>query len=67
MNDRMPQVGAPDPELDTSPIVDEDEELQVGPAFEQGDACYFNGVALRWGSTCKAAASCCIANRAACR
>jgi len=39
-----PQVGAPDPEHKTSPIVDEDEELSLDLELETG-ACYFNDVA----------------------
>ncbi len=39
-----PQVGAVDPELKTSPIVDEDEELSLDLGLETG-ACYFNNVA----------------------
>lgn len=37
----VPQVGAPDPEHRTSPIVDEDEELSLDLELEVG-ACYFN-------------------------
>jgi len=40
----LPDVGAPDPEKRTSPILDEDEELPLVPELES-DACYFNGVA----------------------
>lgn len=43
---RMPQVGAPDPELRTSPIFDEldvDETPSLDFELESG-ACYFNGV-----------------------
>jgi hypothetical protein len=40
----VPQVGAPDPERKTSPIIDEDEELSLDLELESG-ACYFNGVA----------------------
>jgi len=36
-------VGAPDPELKTSPILDEDEEETLDAELESG-ACYFNGV-----------------------
>jgi len=39
-----PQVGAVDPELRTSPILDEDEESAVDLDQETG-ACYFNNVA----------------------
>lgn len=41
--DMHPQVGAPDPELETSPIVGEDEESEVEPNVA-GGACVFNGV-----------------------
>jgi hypothetical protein len=37
------QVGAPDPERDTSPIVDEEAEEEVEPNVA-GHVCYFNGV-----------------------
>lgn len=42
---RIPQVGAPDPELNTSPIFDElddDETPSLDMELEVG-ACYFNG------------------------
>jgi len=43
------QVGAPDPELETSPIVGgDDEERAVEPGGRVG-ACYFNGVAFAAG------------------
>jgi hypothetical protein len=38
-----PQVGAPDPERKTSPIVDEAEEISLDLELESG-VCYFNGV-----------------------
>jgi hypothetical protein len=44
MTRQAPQVGAPDPEKRTSPILDEDEELTLGHDWESG-ACYFNDVA----------------------
>jgi hypothetical protein len=45
MNKKLPpQVGAVDPELKTSPILDEDEESEVDLDLETG-ACYFNNVA----------------------
>jgi len=44
------QVGAPDPELETSPIVGEDDELEVEPNVVAG-ACRFNGVSYRIGDT----------------
>ncbi len=49
MNDKtketVPQVGAPDPELENSPIYDEDDDTAPAPELEQGGACYFNGIA----------------------
>ncbi|HYL25072.1 MAG TPA: hypothetical protein VEV21_11825 [Burkholderiales bacterium] len=46
MNKPLPQLGAPDPELNNSPIIDDAEydEHATGPdlEFEEG-ACYFNG------------------------
>jgi hypothetical protein len=44
MSDRVPQVGAPDPELRNSPIIDELEEVPPDLEFESG-VCYFNNVA----------------------
>jgi hypothetical protein len=44
MVDHVPQVGAPDPELKTSPIFDEYEEISLDLELEAG-ACYFNNVA----------------------
>ena len=44
MKDPVPQVGAPDPEHDTSPILDEDEELSLDTELERG-FCRFNGIA----------------------
>lgn len=43
MTDHVPQVGAPDPELTTSPIFDEYEEISLDLEIEAG-ACYFNNV-----------------------
>jgi hypothetical protein len=43
-----PQVGAPDPELDTSPIVGEDDQIEVEPNVRPG-SCSFNGVSYRIG------------------
>ncbi len=40
----LPDVGAPDPEKKTSPILDEDEEFSLDLELESG-ACYFNDVA----------------------
>lgn len=39
----IPQVGAPDPELNTSPIFDDDEEISLDLELEAG-VCYFNNV-----------------------
>ena len=41
MTDHSPQVGAPDPELKTSPIFDEYEEISLDLELEAG-VCYFN-------------------------
>jgi hypothetical protein len=43
-----PQVGAPDPDRATSPIVGEDEEVEVEPNV-RGGGCSFNGVAFAVG------------------
>jgi hypothetical protein len=48
MKSEVPQVGAPDPEHQTSMIVDEDEELSLDLELESG-VCYFNGVAYAVG------------------
>lgn len=49
MSDHVTQVGAPDPELTTSPMVDEDEERSLD--FEQEIAvCYYNGIAYPIGT-----------------
>ena len=40
------QVGAPDPELETSPIVSDEDEVEPNVI---GGACRFNGVAYRIG------------------
>lgn len=46
----IPQVGSPDPERRTSPILDEeDEELEPELELETG-VCYFNDVAYPLGS-----------------
>jgi hypothetical protein len=47
---RNQQVGAPDPELETSPIVGDGDELEVEPNVA-GGACYFNGVAYPIGDS----------------
>ncbi len=42
----MPEVGAPDPELKNSPIIDEaeyDERAAARDLELEGGACYFNG------------------------
>ena len=48
MADQRLQVGAPDPELETSPIMGEEDDMEGEPNLP-GDACYFNGVAFRLG------------------
>jgi len=48
MTDHMPQVGAPDPELNTSPIFDEYEEISLDLDIQVG-ACYFNNVTYPMG------------------
>jgi len=54
----LPDVGVPDPERKTSPIVDEtyeddesveDEEEPIDPGIEGEGVCYFNDVAYRAG------------------
>ena len=42
------QVGAPDPTLKTSPILDEDEREDIEPDVESA-FCYFNGGSFRVG------------------
>lgn len=49
MADHVPQVGAPDPELKTSPIFDEYDEMSLDVELEAG-VCYFNNVAHRVGT-----------------
>lgn len=49
MTDQVPQVGAPDPELNTSPIFDEYEEMSPDLEIEAG-ACYFNNVSYPIGT-----------------
>jgi hypothetical protein len=44
------QVGAPDPELETSPIVGEEDQVEVEPNVA-GGMCYFNGAAYRIGDS----------------
>jgi hypothetical protein len=48
MTDDVPQVGAPDPERDTSPILDEEEEMSLDLELER-PGCYFNDVAYSIG------------------
>ncbi|HRH81479.1 MAG TPA: hypothetical protein PLW81_10585 [Thiobacillaceae bacterium] len=48
MTAHVPQVGAPDPELNTSPIFDEYEEISEDQELETG-ACYFNNVVYPMG------------------
>jgi len=54
VKDPMPQVGAPDPELKNSPILDhsryDDREGLLDVETESG-ACYFNGQAFAIGDT----------------
>ncbi len=47
---KIPQVGAPDPERNTSPIFDEEDadDLSFDLELESG-VCYFNDVAYRVG------------------
>jgi len=49
MADHVPQLGAPDPELKTSPIFDEYDEMSLDVELEAG-VCYFNNVAYRVGA-----------------
>ena len=48
MQPEIPNVGAPDPELKTSPILDADEEETLDSELE-ANVCYFNGVAFPLG------------------
>ena len=48
MTAHLPQVGAPDPELKTSPIFDQDDEISLDLELEAG-VCYFNDVTYRIG------------------
>jgi len=46
----IPQVGAPDPERKTSPILDEEDE-EIDPELElETGVCYFNDAAYALGS-----------------
>lgn len=52
MKEKLPQVGALDPERETSPIIDEAEfdEQAASPDLEiERGACYFNGERFRIG------------------
>jgi hypothetical protein len=42
MPQHVPDVGSPDPELETSPIFDEYEEISLDMELESS-ACHFNG------------------------
>lgn len=48
MADHVPQLGAPDPELKNSPIIDENEEPSLDLDIETG-VCYFNDTAYPLG------------------
>ncbi len=48
MTYRPPQVGAPDPERETSPIVGEEDRIEVEPNVNE-PVCRFNGVPFRVG------------------
>lgn len=48
MTSGVPQVGAPDPERETSPILDEEDREDIEPAGP-GGMCQFNGVTYRLG------------------
>ena len=48
MTANLPQVGAPDPELNTSPIFDQDDDISPDLELEAG-VCYFNDVIYRIG------------------
>lgn len=48
MPDSHLQVGAPDPEREISPIIDDDEKEDIEPDGP-GGYCQFNGVAFRIG------------------
>lgn len=53
MSPSLPEVGAPDPELKNSPIIDESEygETVGSPDLElEAPACYFNGEAFTLGA-----------------
>ena len=48
MTANLPQVGAPDPELNTSPIFDQDDDISPDLELEAG-VCYFNDLIYRIG------------------
>jgi hypothetical protein len=51
MKPHVPEVGAPDPEKRTSPILDEDEELDASLDMErEAGVCFFNGESYAIGS-----------------
>jgi hypothetical protein len=54
VNPNVPQVGAPDPELKNSPILDEfDEDIEAGSReleLQEG-VCYFNGASYPLGTS----------------
>jgi len=53
MKNPLPQVGAPDPELKTSPIIDESEydETEASPDLElEAPVCHFNGEVFALGA-----------------
>jgi hypothetical protein len=49
LSEQHPQVGAPDPDRDTSPIVGENGEVEAEPNVA-GGVCYFNGVSYPIGT-----------------
>ena len=54
MKETMPQVGAPDPELKNSPIVDHseyDDRDGLTDVETESAGCYFNGAAFAIGDT----------------
>jgi len=54
VKETMPQVGAPDPELKNSPIVDHseyDDRDGLTDVETESAGCYFNGVAFAIGDT----------------
>lgn len=59
MTKPLPQVGAPDPELKNSPIIDESEfdENAASPDLElEAPVCYFNAEAFAIGSVVQSGA-----------